>query len=399
MTKLLIQHGPAKGQKIDKAFNKNNVDGTIFSPRDELIQNINIYCNESNFLNRNNTFIDAQFYYSTFSSDLLKLLGEQFEYPKDVIRKDWRKKTERIINYFNQYSSEVKKISNNIITPGFCIETIDWKFDYSIDIYEYFKNNYDFDEYYMTLMFSSEIFHSKNDIDDILEELKENIEDSQTSDGVYLIIKYPSSQVKNYESIDPETLSNILYFINMLRSYGYKVIIGYCFLNSVLFSALGCEYIATGWFNNLRKFEDTKFENTDSFGIRKKRYLSTPTLTYMPLELINECKAIDISKLYSGTEWDEQAIDDQDNVSFVDLEQEYWEALHGMITEINKMQTVKEKLEFLKSVINNSRAVCEEILKSTEGRVEVQNRIKLQFKHIDDWSFAIELFEKKVALI
>ena len=30
--------------------------------------------------------------------------------------------------------------------------------------------------------------------------------------------------------------------------------------------------------------------------------------------------------------------------------------------------------------------------RNTENKREVQNRIKLEFKHIDDWQFAIELF-------
>ena len=37
MTKILIQHGPQKGQKIENALNSNNVNGAIFSLRDEKI--------------------------------------------------------------------------------------------------------------------------------------------------------------------------------------------------------------------------------------------------------------------------------------------------------------------------------------------------------------------------
>lgn len=397
MTQLLVQHGPAKGQKIDKAFQKRIVEGTIFSPRDERFDDIKQYIDQSEFLSKSNTFIDPQFYYSTYNPELLKLLKEQFEYPQIVTRIDWRKKSERLINYFNNYSDKVKQISDNIITPGFCIEAIDWKFDYSIDIYEYFRENYEFECYYMSLMIASEIFHSKNDIDDILEELNESVDEKS---GIYLVIKYPTQQIKNYESIDPETLSNILYFIYSLKSAGYKIIIGYSFLNTVLFSMLGCEYVATGWFNNLRKFEQSKFENPDSFGIRKKKYVSIPTLTYMTLDLINDCKEdIDVSKLYSGTEWDEIAIKDQDQVSFVDLEQEYWNALHNIINILNSIETIKEKIDYINNCIEVSRKICEEILKANEGKIESQNRIKLQFRHIEDWKFAIELFQKKVALL
>ncbi len=396
MTELLIQHGPAKGQKIDKAFQNNIVEGTVFSPREETIESIKQYCNNSIHLNQNNTFIDPQFYYSTFGSELLKLLNEQFEYPVEVTRKDWRKRDERLFKYFDNYSAKVKEISNNIITPGFCIDAIDWKFDYTIDFYNYFRDNYEFKNYYMSLMIASEIFHSKNDLEDILEDISDNVD---KKDGIYLIIKYPLTQIKNYESMDPETLSNILYFIYSLKMDGFKVIMGYSFLNSILFAMLDCDAVSTGWFNNLRKFEQSKFESVDSFGIRKKRYVSIPALTYMTLELINECKEIDITKLYSNTQWDVVALEDQDNVSFVDLEQQYWEALHNIIIEINQKETILEKIEYMKQCIEKSRNIYEEILSATSDKKEVQNRVRLEFKHIDDWQFAIELFEKKVALL
>lgn len=396
MTNLLIQHGPAKGQKIDKAFENNIVEGTVFSPREETLESIKQYCDNLVYLNKDNTFIDPQFYYSTFDVELLKLLREQFEYPTKVTRKDWRKRNERLLKYFDNYSSKVEEVSNNIITPGFCIDSIDWKFDYSIDFYNYFKEKYKFEHYYMSLMIASEIFHSKNDVEDILEDIKDNVDEK---DGIYLIIKYPSTQIKNYESMDPETLSNILYFVYSLKMSGFKVIIGYTFLNSILFSMIDCDAVSTGWFNNLRKFEQSKFESVDSFGIRKKRYVSIPTLTNMTLELINECKEMDITKLYSNTRWDSIAIEDQDNVSFVDLEQQYWEALHNIVTEINQKETILEKVKYMKQCIEKSRNIYDEMLNITENKKEVQNRIKLEFKHIDDWQFAIELFEKKVALL
>lgn len=396
MTNLLIQHGPAKGQKIDKAFEKNIVEGTVFAPREETMESIKQYCNNSVYLNKDNTFIDPQFYYSTFNIELLKLLKEQFEYPTKVTRKDWRKRNDRLFKYFDNYSSKAEEVSNNIITPGFCIDSIDWKFDYSIDFYNYFKEKYKFEHYYMSLMIASEIFHSKNDVEDILEDIKDNVDEK---DGIYLIIKYPSTQIKNYESMDPETLSNILYFVYSLKMSGFKVIIGYTFLNSILFSMIDCDAISTGWFNNLRKFEQSKFESVDSFGIRKKRYVSVPTLTNMTLELINECKEMDIAKLYSNTRWDSMAIEDQDNVSFVDLEQQYWEALHNIIAKINQKGTILDKVRYMRQCIEKSRSIYDEILNITEDKREVQNRIRLEFKHIDDWQFAIELFEKKVALL
>ncbi len=397
MTKLLIQHGPAKGQKIQLSLENKTSDGVIFAPREETIESIVNYCNSIATLNKDNVYIDPQFYYSTYNKDIAKLLDVQFNYPIEISRRDCRKNKEMLYEYFEKYVDAIKPISSNIITPGFSIEAIDWKFDYSIDFYNYFKQQYDFKRYYLSLMLSSKIFHSKNDTEDILEDLKDNIDEK---DGVYLIINYMPTQDNNYDSIDPETLSNILYFIYTLKKENIDIIVGYTFLNSILYAMLDCEAVASGWFNKLRKFDQDRFESVDKFGKRKKRYFSLPTLTYMTIELIKEFKEdIDINILYSNTFCDKMALEDEDNVSFVDLEHQYWEALSHILSEINKESSIENKIKFVKNKISFSREILETIMRVTKNKELVQDKVKNSFKHIDDWIFAIELFEKKASLI
>ena len=128
------------------------------------------------------------------------------------------------------------------------------------------------------------------------------------NNGIYLIINYDETNDSNYENIDSETLSNILYFVYLLKIKGFKIIIGYCFINSILFSAINCDYVASGWFNNLRKFTNLKFETVDIFGRRKKKYFSIPLLSNINLEIINELsKYFDVSKLKSNTLYDDLA--------------------------------------------------------------------------------------------
>ncbi len=397
MTKLLIQHGPAKGQKIQVALENKNSEGVIFAPREETIEAITSYCNSIPNLNKDNTYIDPQFYYSTYNKELAKLLDSQFNYPIEISRRDCRKNKEMIYEYFDKYVDAIKPITNNVITPGFSIEAIDWKFDYSIDFYDDFKKRYDFKKYYLSLMLSAKIFHSKNDTEDILEDLKENIDQN---DGIYLIINHIPSQDNNYDSLDPETLSNILYFIYTLKQENIDIIVGYTFLNSVLYAMLDCEAVSSGWFNKLRKFDSNRFDDVDKYGKRKKRYTSTSSLTYMTIELIKEFKDdIDISILYSKTACDEKALEDEDNVSFVDLEHQYWEALSNILSEINKEETLVDKIKFVKNRISISREILEKIMNVTQNKEIVQDKVKNAFKHIDDWGFAIELFEKKASLI
>ena len=193
-----------------------------------------------------------------------------------------RTKSPRMDEYFNNYSKYLEGKVDNILVPGLSINAIDWKFDYTLDIYRNFCKNSNFKNYYMTMVISSKMFHSKNDIDEILLDINDDTNEF-VNNGIYLIINYDETNDTNYESIDPETLSNILYFVYMLKKKNFKIIIGYTFINSILFAMLNCEYIGSGWFNNLRKFTNTKFESVDIFGRRKKKYFSILLLSYINL--------------------------------------------------------------------------------------------------------------------
>lgn len=74
MTELLAQHGAAKGQKITDSIISGNLKGAIFSPNDEKIDSIVTYVEKTEGLNFENTFLDPQFYFSTFEPTVLKNL-------------------------------------------------------------------------------------------------------------------------------------------------------------------------------------------------------------------------------------------------------------------------------------------------------------------------------------
>lgn len=399
MTKILIQHGPQKGQKIENALNSNNVNGAIFSLRDEKIDSIFDYINKCPNLNSINSFIDSQFYYSTYDKDVVKNLENTLHFPLEVSRRDMRTKSSRMEEYFKDYSEYLEGKVDNILVPGLSINAIDWKFDYTLDIYKQFKANNKFENCYMTMVISSKMFHSKNDIDEILLDISDDTSKFD-SNGIYLIINYDDTSDTNYESIDPETLSNILYFIYMLKRKNFKIIVGYTFINSVLFAMLDCEYIGSGWFNNLRKFTNSKFESVDIFGRRKKKYFSIPLMSYINLETIRDLKNYyDISELRSKTLCDDLAFSNIDDVSFVDLEHQFWEALNIVINDINGMGTMEEKIKIIKSKILNAISLSDKMLNSIPDFAELKNIIKGNTSHLKEWLFAIDLFIKKASIL
>lgn len=400
MTKLLIQHGPAKGQKIGQALEKNNADGVIFSLRDENIDSILSFIETCKKLNENNSFIDPQFYYSTFENVDLKNLEGVMNYPSNVSRRDIRTNSDNIVNYLNGYYSFISDRFLNIITPGFCIESFDWKFDSTLDNYKLFKEKNHDKSCYISLLISSKMFHSKNDTEELLMDIIDET-GNYTHNGIYLIIKYDETADINYESIDSETLSNILYFIYYLKQKDFKIIVGYSFINSILFTMCDCDFVASGWFNNLRKFTSSRFDNVDMFGRRKKKYFSKALLSYINLETISQIKQYrNVEELKSNTECDDLAFNNPDDVSFVDLEHQFWQVEHDLILEINKIEKIEDKIKFVKEKIMNAIKLSEDIINSIPvDYIELRSLIKNNTSHLSEWLFAIDLFIKKASIL
>lgn len=400
MTKLLAQHGAAKGKKIDTALSLQTISGVIFSPREEAFTSIEKYCSD-NSLAPETTFLDPQLYYSTFDGNIFKHLKDDGIYPSEVSRRDWRKKTPKLLDYLDKHAEDTGKISTNLITPGFFIQNLDWRFDYSIDIYEYCHDTYCFDKFYLSLLISNNFFHSKSDVDEMLEDIIDNVDHKE---GIYLTICYDNTDEKDYEFIDAQNLANILYFIHSLKTAGFDVMISYTFINSILFAMLDCEYVASGWFNTLRKFNKNRFDETETMGRRKKRYTCIPLFTYITLENLEIMKdVLDIDLLLSNCDIDATLLDNPESISFVDLEHQYWQALSQYIERLNSCDTLQEKLNLVLTEIGQAKELYTEILSKLPELAYVTpdsyNRIKAASRHLDSWVMGIETFKNRISLL
>ncbi|HDI0349957.1 TPA: hypothetical protein PJ431_002990, partial [Listeria innocua] len=175
MTKLLAQHGAAKGQKITDGISAGNLKGAIFSPNDEKIESIIAYVEKTNGLNFENTFLDPQFYFSTFEPAILKKLSDVDVYPSNIARRDWRKKNHNILDYVKIHAEKTGELSSTLITPGFYIDNIDWHFDYSIEMYNYCVEKFEFKKYGLSLLINTSFFSNKGNVDELIDELEDNV--------------------------------------------------------------------------------------------------------------------------------------------------------------------------------------------------------------------------------
>lgn len=243
--------------------------------------------------------------------------------------------------------------------------------------------------------------NNKKNIEELLEEIEDTID---RKDYIYLTICHEKTVENNYEVIDVNTLSNIMSFIYQLQKMNFKFIIGYTFMNSILYAMLNCEFIASGWFNTLRKFQRDKFEITDTFGRRKKRYTSIPLLSFIMfdhLDIILGTDAVSVQEIVSGTDFDEKFIHNKNTLSFVDLEQEYWQSLHNIFNNLNKFFDIRDRIDYVQKSIEDAidiyQKVCYELDLADEQ--ESLRRIKNDFKHLLIWQAAIDLFKNNEMIL
>lgn len=401
MTELLAQHGAAKGQKITDSIISGNLKGAIFSPNDEKIDSIVTYVEKTEGLNFENTFLDPQFYFSTFEPTVLKKLSDIPVYPSNIARRDWRKKNSNILDYINMHSENTQLLSNTLITPGFYIDNIDWHFDYSIEMYNYCVNKFEFSKYALSLLVNASFFSNKTNVDELIDELEDTVE---YKDYIYMTFCHDNNSENNYEEMDSSCLGNILYTIYRLKKIGFKIIVGYTFMNSILFSVLDCDFVASGWFNTLRKFQKNRFDLSDSFGRRKKRYTSTPLLSYImfdDLKTMLDTKEINFEEILSGSKYDGMFERDPDSLSFVDLEHQYWESISIILEKMEESGNIENRIGLMRSLIKNAIELYKKVIGLLEknGENVAATRIKSTSKHLVTWLDAIDVFKSNALIV
>ncbi|EOI6974606.1 hypothetical protein ACMVKW_000926 [Listeria monocytogenes] len=401
MTKLLAQHGAAKGQKITDGISAGNLKGAIFSPNDEKIESIIAYVEKTDGLNFENTFLDPQFYFSTFEPAILKKLSDVDVYPSNIARRDWRKKNHNILDYVKIHAEKTGELSSTLITPGFYIDNIDWHFDYSIEMYNYCVEKFEFKKYGLSLLINTSFFSNKGNVDELIDELEDNVE---YKDYIYLTFCHDNNSENNYEEMDSSCLGNILYTIYQLKKSGFKIIVGYTFINSILFSVLECEFVASGWFNTLRKFQRNRFDLSDSFGRRKKRYTSIPLLSYImfdDLRRMLETEVINYEDVLSGSKYDDMFQQDPESLSFVDLEHQYWESISKILRRMEKAGNISDRINLMRDLIKSAIELYKKVIDVLEqnGEKEAATRIKSTSKHLVTWLDAIDVFKSNALIV
>ncbi len=390
---IFIQHGPSWKPKTDEILKMNLAKGVIWDPREENIERIkDIKANNEDYRNIIN-MVDPKLYYAQFNTSIPKKLEQLKYYPNGtIIDRNYLRDTDKVKNNISEIINFEKSLGvNYYVSPTLYIESFNERFvDKIYDIYDWFDEMTPNTKKFATLLVHESAFDNSTYMNEFIDDFSNYI---GRYNGIYLIIdRDNSSNIRN--SFSPNRLSNVMQFIYYMKRMQFKVIVGYCGIESINYMAVGADVIGTGWFYSLRKFNriEKGFEESSRMGHPKKRYTSINLLSELKIdediETIPQQYKEELQKIiFNNRPIDEKIINNSydtipTNTDFI----QYFDTMNILSTRFEDITNIEDKIKYLEDIVNNAT-------KNIKIYNEKHTLGQLTSKHLEDYKNAINSFK------
>ena len=185
-----------------------------------------------------------------------------------------------------------------------------------------------------------------------------------------------------------------MYFLyNLAEINGFDVILGYSDYVGLPFYTSGIKHIATGWYENTRKFDRNNFYQKDGMRRPNKRYYSNKLLNSIllipELQMIQEKNLL--GSVLSQTQYDHYMYNDLAGSLWTDSYSclSRWEAENQILKAIDQQRTIYKKIEFMKQKIYDAKYIYSFL-------PEDYFDVKSKSTHLDMWMVGLHEFEQKI---
>ncbi|WP_375179596.1 hypothetical protein [Enterococcus rotai] len=392
---LLIQQGPAAGPKLKKITENEFCDGIIWDPRDLTPEKINKYVNENSSYNDLVKILEFKQYYQQFANSDKKKLQNYSQFPTEIMDRNYLRSQDNLEKLvLNSMEFQQLVSLDYFCTPTFYIENFGHRIiERIIETWE-INNSYILEQeiekpLLATMVVSENAFSSYDYISEFLEDLESF---SEKISGIYLSIDRNEMNPLRHK-FEVTHLTNILQFIFDLKMMGFTVIVGYTSVEGLLYSAVGADYIGTGWFYSLRKFNRIQkgLPAEKSFGIQKKRYTSIKLFSEVPLqETIYNTGKHSHKLILDGCLLDDNLIAGEpiDNLNSNDCYLQHFESMDRYVKLIDMLPDVSEKIEMILELLETAKKNV------TEFNNLPNNTVNINSDHIVQYKEAINLVKK-----
>lgn len=361
---IFAQHGPAWKPKLERLLSAQLIDGVIWDPREERIERIKEIRSIDNSYSSINNMVDLKIYYKQFSSSIPKRLNDLEYFPKTDIDRAFLRNTDNLKKLVaDSIDFQIKFGVDLIMAPSFYLYSFNDRIvDKLLDTWEIFHEQLEDAEVdkskFVSIIFNETALESKSYIADFLDDFSDI---AQKFDGVYLTIDREKNNNHRHD-FNPNRFNGMLQLIYDLKNLGVKVVIGYSGIESVVYFAVGADAIGTGWFYSLRNFnkEQKGLEPADSMGRQKKRYTSMNMLFELAIEeqifsIPDHLKENLYDKILNDCELDAKIIEGNiEDISLNEIYQQYFESLKQAVDNINKKDSIEEKINFVEQLLSTA---------------------------------------------
>ena len=395
---IYIQHGPSWKPKMDLILNNKLADGIIWDPREEKKDRIVQIKSENKLYSTVNNIVDLKWYYAQFQNSSMKELENLDYMPHRIIDRTYLRNKEELNEKYDEminFQDEIKV--NYYTTPSLYLSSFNERYvDRLFDIWDDFKNKDLNKDIYISLMIHESAFDNENYMREFINDISNYINHYS---GIYMVIdRDNTSTFRN--GFSESRLAQVMQFIYDLKRIGYKVIIGYCGLESINYMAVGADIIGTGWFYSLRKFNKLEkgLEITSRRGKPKKRYTSINYLNELSIDdhillVPDEQKKKVLPIILNNSKYDELIKNGvYDTIPTNDMFCQYFETMNLLSLNFEKLPTIEEKIEYLENIIKTAI-----INVNSYNSLREQNPVMnpLEKAHLLNYSSAIKIFKEQ----
>lgn len=274
----------------------------------------------------------------------------------------------------------------NLVSPNIFFDSFDSRMSQiALSLANETINCSDNSDIFITICVNEAAFKNFEDVQDFLD-----IISLFDVTGFYIIIERNLND--NPNMIDSETLCNMLYFLYNLSNINmYKVILGYSDYIGILLYTSGIEAIATGWYENTRRFDRGNFYPKKAMRRPNKRYYSNKL--YNALLLTPEIQMIQetgkLGKILSESKYDHYMYNDlagsqwSDSISCLSR----WDSIKKIIDGIDAERNVVKKIEYMQNRIAEAQSIYNTIPEDIFDS-------KSKSTHLESWFEGLEKFKE-----
>jgi hypothetical protein len=388
--KLYAQHGYAKKDKIDRAFEYGLLDGVIFSPNNERPESLreSVY-KFSEFDSSPDLLIDPQLYVSLINNAKegnLPLYEEY--YVSDLTIRDFtpRRIREVVKNTMTfQFALPVSRIlSPTIILDSFTNRSAQVAHFLAEESMEYYNGLVKPPPLLLSYVFNETALSSHDEVREFLDTVS-----LYSTNGFYLVVARPIGPYQQTFAWERMTeWMQILYSLGVRSRF--EVVCGYTDFLAFPASAAGSTAAGTGWFNSLRQFDVKRFQPSSGGRPPKDRYSSAPLLNSIFLqELVNCFDAGMVEDVLTGTQFDlgfRKGRPSSEEWPPSTSALHHWSTLRRLLS-LTEDSSPKKRFDALEEAVGKARSLYSDLKRSG-----IQFDPTTGPAHLSEWSQSIATF-------